>query len=252
MKHDSLEQHPLEPFVPDGAKLLILGSFPPPRNKWSMEFFYPNFINDFWRICGLVFFRDKDHFIAKENGMKLKRFDKEKIVEFCSKKGIALYDTASAVRRLKGNASDNFLEVATPTDISALLSSMPECRAIAVTGQKALETFLEANHPCLSVADKVCASDADFISQSVAENVCSSDADGISQDSGMKLLAVKDIKIGEAVPILIRKNTTDQPQEFRRVMFFRMPSTSRAYPLPLEKKAEHYRKMFHQCFSKLG
>ncbi|MBR6464913.1 MAG: uracil-DNA glycosylase family protein [Bacteroidales bacterium] len=238
MKLDSLEQHPLEPFVPAGARLLILGSFPPPRNKWSVEFFYPNFINDFWRICGLVFFSDKDHFIIA------KHFDKDRIVEFCRKKGIALYDTASAVRRLKGNASDNFLEVATPTDISALLSRMPDCRAIAVTGQKALETFLEANHPCLSVADKVCASDADFISQSVAENVCTSDADGISQDSGMKLLSVKDIKIGEAVPILIRKNTTDQPQEYRRVMFFRMPSTSRAYPLPLEKKADFYQKMF--------
>ena len=217
MKLDSLEQHPLEPFVPEGAKLLILGSFPPPRNKWSMEFFYPNFINDFWRICGLVFFRDKDHFIAKENGMKLKRFDKEKIVEFCSKKGIALYDTASAVRRLKGNASDNFLEVATPTNISALLSRMPECRAIAVTGQKALETFLEANHPYLSVADN-------------------------------KLLAVKDIKIGEAVPILISACHGDSSQKYRRVLFFRMPSTSRAYPLSLEKKAEHYRMMFKSVF----
>ena len=232
MKHDSLEQHPLEPFVPDGAKLLILGSFPPPRNKWSMEFFYPNFINDFWRICGLVFFRDKDHFIAKENGMKLKRFDKERIVEFCSKKGIALYDTASAVRRLKGNASDNFLEVATPTDISALLSSMPECRAIAVTGQKALETFLEANHPCLSVADKVCASDADDISLGTEK----------------KLLAVKDIKIGEAVPILISACPGGSSQKYRRVLFFRMPSTSRAYPLSLEKKAEHYRMMFKSVF----
>ena len=184
-----------------------------------MEFFYPNFINDFWRICGLVFFSDKDHFIAEENGKKLKRFDKERIVEFCRTKGIAMYDTASAVRRLKGNASDNFLEVATPTDISALLSRMPECRAIAVTGQKALETFLEAKHP-------------------IAEHTS-------------EPLKASDIKIGEAVPILISACPGGSSQKYRRVLLFRMPSTSRAYPLSLEKKAEHYRKMFHQCFSKL-
>ena len=217
MTRDSVEHHPLEPFVPDGAKLLILGSFPPPRNKWSMDFFYPNFINDFWRICGFVFFGDKDHFIAEENGKKLKRFDKERIVAFCKEKGIALYDTASAIRRLKGNASDNFLEVATTTDISALLSRMPECRAIAVTGQKALETLLEANQP-------------------------------IAEQSSEPLKA-SDFKIGEAVPILIRLISTEQTQAHRRVMFFRMPSTSRAYPLSLEKKAEFYSKMFHQCLS---
>ena len=197
--------------------MLILGSFPPPRNKWSMVFFYPNFINDFWRICGLVFFNDKDHFIAEEKGKILKRFDKDKIVAFCREKGIALYDTASAIRRLKGNASDNFLDVATPTDISAILSRMPDCRAIAVTGQKALETFLDANHPI----------------------------DGHTSEP----LKASDIKIGEALPILICCKQAGKAQKYRRVLFFRLPSTSRAYPLPLENKSEFYSKMFHQCLS---
>ena len=45
-----LEQHPLEPFLPENAWLLMLGSFPPSKKRWSMDFFYPNFINDMWRI----------------------------------------------------------------------------------------------------------------------------------------------------------------------------------------------------------
>lgn len=49
------EQHPLEPFLPAGARLLMLGSFPPQRKRWSMEFFYPNLQNDMWRIFGLLF-----------------------------------------------------------------------------------------------------------------------------------------------------------------------------------------------------
>ena len=100
------ERHPLEPFLPEGGKILMLGSFPPAQKRWSMDFFYPNWINDMWRIIGTVFFYDKEHFIIKGE----KKFDKKKIVEFCTERGIGLYDTATEVRRLKDNASDKFLE----------------------------------------------------------------------------------------------------------------------------------------------
>ena len=99
------EPHPLQPFLPRGGRILFLGSFPPPKERWSMEFFYPNWINDFWRIMGLIHFGDKAHFESLEG---CKRFDKERIVEFASAAGLAFYDTASVVRRLRGNASDDF------------------------------------------------------------------------------------------------------------------------------------------------
>ena len=51
-----IEKHPLEPFLPPKAKLLMLGSFPPQRKRWSMDFYYPNLNNDMWRIVGLLFF----------------------------------------------------------------------------------------------------------------------------------------------------------------------------------------------------
>ena len=56
------ERHPFEPFLPGNARVLFLGSFPPQPKRWSMDFYYPNWINDFWRICGLVFFGEKGHF----------------------------------------------------------------------------------------------------------------------------------------------------------------------------------------------
>ncbi|MEG2070186.1 MAG: uracil-DNA glycosylase family protein, partial [Bacteroidales bacterium] len=37
-----IEFHPLEPFLPPHAQLLLLGSFPPKPERWSMSFFYPN------------------------------------------------------------------------------------------------------------------------------------------------------------------------------------------------------------------
>ena len=128
----------LEPFLPENAVLLMLGSFPPQKKRWSMDFFYPNLQNDMWRIFGFIFFDDKDYFLSPE-----KIFDKERIIAFLREKGIALYDTASCVRRLQDNASDKFLEVVSPTDIGLLLQQLPSCRAVVTTGQKATDVFCE-------------------------------------------------------------------------------------------------------------
>lgn len=105
------EEHPLQPFLPPHARLLMLGSFPPQKKRWCMDFYYPNFINDMWRIMGYIFHGDRNWFVDE----RAKCFKKAMIVEFLLDKGIALYDTASAVRRLQDNASDKFLEVVTPT-----------------------------------------------------------------------------------------------------------------------------------------
>ena len=150
------ELHPLEPFLPVGARLLMLGSFPPQRVRWSMDFFYPNLQNDMWRIVGLVFFGDKGYFLTPD----AKRFDKERIVRFCEEKGLALYDTAEEIIRLKNNASDNFLQVVREVDLAQLLALIPECRAIVTTGQKA------------STGDNITVSEASFVeAQPAAETV---------------------------------------------------------------------------------
>ena len=203
-----VEKHPLEPFLPQGAKVLMLGSFPPARKRWSMEFFYPNWINDMWRIVGHVFFDDRLHFVAEG-----KRFDKERIEGFCKEKGIALYDTACEVRRLKDNASDKFLEVVKTTDLTGLLEKIPECRAIVTTGQKATDVIcgmLDCSEPPVG---------------------------GCTECT----FTAKVLEIPRKNGVSSAKN---QEKCTRSIRFWRMPSSSRAYPLPLEKKAEYYQKMF--------
>lgn len=115
----------------------MLGSFPPQRIRWSMDFFYPNFQNDMWRIWGFIATGDKNHFISTDG----KHFDKRRIEQFCIGQGIALFDTAEEVIRLRNNASDNFLQIVRPADIAALLSEIPLCHTIVATGQKAAETL---------------------------------------------------------------------------------------------------------------
>ena len=92
----------------------MLGSFPPPRKRWSMDFFYPNFLNDMWRIYGLIYRGDKNAFVDLEH----KRFRREELIDFLTDLGVALYDTAENVRRQNGNASDKFLEIVRQTEES--------------------------------------------------------------------------------------------------------------------------------------
>lgn len=95
-----IEQHPLGFFLPENTKLLMLGSFPPPRARWSMNFYYPNIQNDMWRILGLVFYNDKEYFLETK-----KAFSEEKAKAFCREKGIGIGDTAMEIIRLKNVGS---------------------------------------------------------------------------------------------------------------------------------------------------
>ena len=139
MIENKIEDHPLVPFFPAGAKVLMLGSFPPKRERWKMDFYYPNFQNDMWRILGIVFFDDKEHFLTTDR----KSFCEQEIRNFLTEKGIAITDTAQQIVRLTDNASDQFLQVVTPIDLNRVMAELPDCVAIITTGQKATDTLLE-------------------------------------------------------------------------------------------------------------
>ncbi len=190
MDTNGFEHHPFEPFLPENAVLLMMGSFPPQPKRWSMDFYYPNLQNDMWRIFGILFFNDKDYFLLPGK----KAFNKDLLVKFLTNKGIALFDTATTVNRLKDNASDKFLEVIKPTNIKEILERIPHCKGIATTGQKATDTIREQ-------------------------------------------IDAKEPKLGKGEPFIF---------EGRNITLYRMPSSSRAYPLSLEKKAEAYKVMFNE------
>ncbi len=131
------EKHPLAPFLPENARLLMLGSFPPPQIRWSMDFFYPNLQNDMWRIAGYLAAGDKNYFMASDG----RHFDQPRIEAFCRERGVALYDTAIEVIRLKNNASDSSLKVIEEVNLAHLLNCIPTCKTIVTTGQKAADTL---------------------------------------------------------------------------------------------------------------
>lgn len=198
-----IEKHPLEPFLPENGSILFLGSFPPPKERWSMEFFYPNWINDFWRIQGLIHFGDQHKFETEG-----KCFDRDGIIVFCKKHGLAFFDTAVKVCRWKGNASDEFLEILEHSNIIEMLSEMPQCHTVVTTGGKSSEELSSI----LNISDIPPKSSAVRLGGNVAIPSIGSFAD---------------INIGG-----------------RPVRWWRMPSTSRAFPMSLQKKAEYYSTLF--------
>lgn len=182
-----IERHPLQPFLPANARLLMLGSFPPPRRRWCMDFFYPNRTNQMWEIFGIVFFGDSQRLVDAEH----RTFRLSDIQTLLRERGIAIFDTATTVRRLSGNASDKDLEIVEKTDIAALLASLPLCHDIVCTGQKSFSV--------------------------------------LTDDYGVPVP-----KMGACNEFILAG---------REMRLWRMPSSSRAYPMKLEEKAAHYRRL---------
>ena len=183
-----IEKHPFEPFLPENAKLLMLGTFPPAEKRWCMRFYYPNFINDMWRIFGICFYGNKQHFVLEQE----KRFNLDSIIPFLEEKGIAMYDTATRIRRTKDNASDKDLEIVEETDLDSMLRQLPECKAVITAGQLATDVF--CNH-----------------------------------------YGIEGPKVGEYSEFHL---------DNRVLRLYRMPSSSRAYPMRTERKAEYYNIVF--------
>lgn len=179
-----IERHPWPPFIPEGARVLFMGTFPPQPKRWSMDFYYPNPTNDFWRIMALIFLGDAGALNAPSG----RGFDLDAITNLLRAKHIALNDTGRAVRRLRDNASDKYLDIVEPVDLRALLQQMPQCRAVATTGMKAAEVIASITATAVPPMG------------------------GFVEGDGFEI--------------------------------WRMPSTSRAYPMSLARKADYYRTLF--------
>lgn len=145
-----------------------------------------------WEIFGEVFYNDSQRLVDAEH----KTFRQADIEALLNEKGIAIYDTATAVRRLSGNASDKDLQIVEKTDLPALLESIPLCHDIVCTGLKSFSVLTE--------------------------------------DYGVTAPAM-----GEYNEFTIGG---------RPIRLWRMPSSSRAYPMPLKEKAAYYRHMMEVVF----
>lgn len=199
-----IETHPFGPVLPPDATVMMMGSFPPTAEKWAMRFHYPNFQNDMWRIYGRVFFDDADYFRVGDE----KRFDPERIRNFMFERGIASCPTVVQAIRETGNASDKFLTVVTTIDLDTILPQVPNVKSLFTTGGKATEVLLS------------------LLREPPAKS--------------------KHPKTNQSIeyPYQWHKDIKEKSNNIKPLTLYRLPSTSRAYPLALDKKVAAYREFF--------
>ena len=200
----AVETHPFAPVLPPNATVMMMGTFPPTADKWAMSFHYPNFYNDMWRIYGRVFFDDADYFRVGDE----KRFDPDRIRNFMFERGIASCPTVKQAIRETGNASDKNLTVVTTVDLDNILPQVPKINTLFTTGGKATEVLLG------------------LLDEPIAKS--------------------KHPKTNQSMdyPYQGRHADSGQTADVNDLTLYRLPSTSRAYPLALDKKVAAYKDFF--------
>lgn len=183
-----IEVHPFPPFLPENARVLVLGTFPPAEGKRAMDFYYPNFQNDMWRILGIIYFQDPDHF-RRGTEKPLTRIRSGHSSQRPASPWVPRCCVPSGKRETP--RTNSFTSWKRRTWVPCC-PGCPHCRRLVTTGEKATEIVL---HQCTEP------------------------------------------------PKLPRTNTT-VPIRLggKRYELTRLPSSSRAYPMKLEKKAECYKK----------
>lgn len=138
-----------------------------------------------------------------------KRFDPERIRAFLYERGIASCPTVKQAIRETGNASDKNLTVVTTVDLDDVLLQVPKVEALFTTGGKATEVLmgLLPNPPAKTKYPKT------------NQNI--------------------------DYPYEWQKAQSDTKQT-NPLTLYRLPSTSRAYPLALDKKVAAYRAFFEK------
>lgn len=134
-----------------------------------------------------------------------KRFDPERIRAFMFERGIASCPTVVQAIRETGNASDKNLTVVTTIDLDTILPQVPNVKALFTTGGKATEVLLNLlNEPPTKS---------------------------------------KHPKTNQSIDYPYRWHN-DTKAEVNDLTLYRLPSTSRAYPLALDKKVAAYKDFF--------
>ncbi len=138
-----------------------------------------------------------------------KRVDPERIRDFMFERGIASCPTVKQAIRETGNASDKNLTVVTPVDLEVILPQVPKVKSLFTTGGKATEVLLG------------------LLDEPIAKS--------------------KHPKTNQSMDYPYQWQSKDnQKADVNNLILYRLPSTSRAYPLSLDKKVAAYKSFFEK------
>ncbi len=125
------EEHPNWYRDVSPMRCLILGSFPPHRNKREYSFFYPNGRNRFWKILAEL----------AEEPLKWRKVDETKAVEeryeIMKKLEIGVQNLGFEIERKGESALDTDIRINKYHDIISIIEAHPEIKRILLPGYSA-------------------------------------------------------------------------------------------------------------------
>jgi G:T/U-mismatch repair DNA glycosylase len=142
-----IESHPFEPYIPENATSLIIGTFPTVAGKREFHFFYPNRNNLFWKNLSAI---AGPTFALKTIENALEAVEHRKRILDSLNLGIA--DMGRIVYRQKNSSLDNSLLPIEFTDVFKLLEEHPRISKLLLTSSSGpnsvkgwLKSYFELN-----------------------------------------------------------------------------------------------------------
>ena len=141
--------HPFEPFIPNGATKLIIGTIPPPRFckepyklfEDDVNFYYGSRDNAFWHLLQETFDVKFQHKNSEDSIEERK--------QFLEKIGIGIMDIIAECNHINDFASDNKLNDIKHQDLKKILARYPAIRTLIYTSEavkKELFKYLNIYH----------------------------------------------------------------------------------------------------------
>ena len=119
------EIHPWNWYIPDGAKTVVIGTFPPTRRNWSFDFFYPNKNNYFWKLIARIAGYPLIYLLGEEAVNERK--------ELLNHLKLGVSDMGQIIRRKTNSSLDQNLEAVVYMDIFKLLQENPSVQKLIFT-----------------------------------------------------------------------------------------------------------------------
>lgn len=122
----SFEAHPNWFYDVPNMKVLIIGSFPPYKDKRNYDFYYPNKQNRFWKILAKIAGKNLEFFSGVE-AVK----ERQKIMETLE---IGVEDMAKKIRRKNKSSLDRDIVIEEFYDIFKIIKDHPKLETLVIAG----------------------------------------------------------------------------------------------------------------------
>ncbi len=121
----TVEKHPWGWYGPADSNTIIVGTFPPVKERWAYHFFYPNKANLFWKVLASLAQTPLQYFSGEDAVVERK--------QILNKLKLTVTDMGAVISRQHNSSLDENIFPVQLMDILQLLKQRPKANKIVFT-----------------------------------------------------------------------------------------------------------------------